>query len=198
MSVLDGSTDRLQAAGALLDERSVPNFRVRYGALATRSKSLAVAIRRVRLVGVDLTARELQGLRDIRVLLGTLDAGTFVAEADAVMMYPERRQVGERLLWLLQTGVLRVRVAPLQSWAPDFSVFFDQEGPAEALFGCHWFQGPHPHPGPAFATLCGRDGAALGAARFQELWRAGHDVSPAIERILGGARRRAAAVEETD
>ena len=197
MSVLDGSADRLQAAGALLDERSVPNFRDRFGTLATRSKSLAVAIRRVRLVGVDLSSDELRTLRDIRVLLGGLDAARFVAEADAVMTSPDRRSVAERLLWLLQTGVLRVRVAPLLSWAPDFSIFYDDEGPAEALFGCHWFQRPHPHPGPAFATLCGREGASLGASRFQELWRAAHDVSPAVERILGGARRRAVA-DETD
>lgn len=152
-----------------------------------------MAIRRVRLMGVDLTEAEVKGLARIRVLLGDLDAGTFVAEADAVMTDPERRVVGERLLWLLQTAVLRVRVAPLLSWAPDFSVFHDTDGPSNAIFGCHWFQRPYPHPGPAFATLCGRAGASLGAVRFEELWLSGHDVTPAVERMLGMARSRAGA-----
>jgi hypothetical protein len=198
MSSMEDPTDRHHVAGALLDERSAPNLRHRFGALATRSESLAVAIRRIRLMGVDLTEAEVKGLRRMRVLLGDMDAGTFVAEADAVMMDPERRVVGERLMWLLQSGVLHVRVAPLMSWAPDFSVFHDSDGPSNAIFGCHWFQRPYPHPGPAFATFCGRAGASLGAVRFEELWISGHDVTPAVERMLGVARSRAGAASIQD
>ena len=150
-----------------------------------------MAIRRVRLTGVDLSADELRQISRVRVLLGELDAGTFVAEADAVMVDPKRREGADRLLWLLQTGVVSVRIAPLMTWAPDFSVFSGDTGPTHAIYGCHWFQRPPPSPGPAFAILCNGTGAALGFRRFEELWRMGHDATPAVEGMLLSARRRA-------
>lgn len=190
---LEGPLGRHTLAGALLDERSTPSLRKRFGDLATRSKSLAVAIRRVRLAGVDLSADELRGIDRVRVLLGQLDAATFVAEADAVMVDPSRREGADRLLWLLQTGVLRVHIAPLVTWAPDFSVFSDRTGPTHAIYGCHWFQRPPPSPGPAFALVCTGSGANLGFQRFEELWRMGHDATPAVEGMLLSAQRRAGA-----
>ena len=89
---MEDPAGRHTVAGALLDERSTPSLRERFGELAARSKSLAVAIRRVRLPGVDLSADELRQVSRVRVLLGQLDAGTFVAEADAVMVDPLRRE----------------------------------------------------------------------------------------------------------
>ncbi|NNF29523.1 MAG: hypothetical protein HKN73_20020 [Gemmatimonadetes bacterium] len=191
---MEGPPGRHPVAGALLDERSTPSLRERFGDLAARSKSLAVAIRRVRLTGVDLTADELRQVSSIRVLLGGLDAGTFVAEADAVMVDASRREGAERLLWLLQTGVASVRIAPLLTWAPDFSVFSNRAGPTHAIYGCHWFQRPPPSPGPAFALICSGSGAALGFRRFEELWRMGHDATPAVEGMLLAAQRRAGVV----
>jgi len=187
---MEDSTGRHSVAGALLDERSAPSLRKRFGDLAARSRSLAVAIRRVRLLGVDLSADELRRIRTLRVLLGELDARTFVAEAEAVMIDKARREVGERLLWLLQTGVLSVRIAPLITWAPDFSVFGDDSGPTHAIYGCHWFQRPPPSPGPAFAVVCDGTGASLGARRFEELWRMGYDATPAVEGMLLAAGRQ--------
>ncbi len=149
-----------------------------------------MAIRRVRLMGVDLSADELRRVRALRVLLGELDARTFVAEAEAVMIDRGRREGGERLLWLLQTGVLSVRIAPLITWAPDFSVFADDSGPTHAIYGSHWFQRPPPTPGPAFAVVCNGTGASLGAQRFEELWRLGYDATPAVEGMLLAARRQ--------
>ena len=177
--------------GELLDERSVPDLRDRFGQLAQHSTQLAVAVRRIRLTGVDLTTAETASLRRIRVLVSELNAGVFGAEADCVMIDPSRRPIAERLVPLLGTGVLEVRVAPLAFWSPDFSIFFDDARPQAAILGVHWFQRPFPHDGPAFATLYGQQGAAAAAGRFEELWTIAYDVSQAVESILAAARERA-------
>lgn len=176
--------------GDLFDERTVPDLRDRFGQLARESTELAVAVRRIRLTGVDLGVEEMASLGRIRVLLSELNAEVFGTEADCVMLNPERRATAERLGKLLASGVLEVRVAPMAVWTPDFSVFGKAAQPHAVIFGVHWFQRPYPHVGPAFATVHGPDGAARAAARFEELWEIAHDVTEAIEGLLLAARER--------
>ena len=181
--------------GELLDERTEPDLRIRFGLLARDSTEISVAARHIRLAAVDLGADEARGLARIRVLLSELSAATFRTEAETVMADPRRRPVAERLHGLLVSGALETRVAPMTFWTPDFAVFHRNAHPFAAVFGLHWFQQPFPHSGPAFATICGRKGANHGARRFAELWSDAHDVTEAVKGLLGGARKR---VPESD
>jgi len=175
------------ALGELLDERCEPDLRLRFGLLTVKSTEIAVAARRIRLAGVDLGADEAKGLAAIRVVLAELHADTFRTDAECVMSDPRRRPVAERLGGLLASGALLVRVAPMSVWAPDFSVFRRDGRPFAAVFGFHWFQRPFPESGPAFATVCGTEGANMADARFQELWHDAHDVTEAVQRLLDEA-----------
>lgn len=176
-----------QALGEVLDERAQPNLRARFGLLALKSTEIAFAARHIRLAGVDLGAEEAQGLARIRVILAELSAETFRTDAECVMADPERRPVAERLSRLLASGGLLVRVAPMAVWTPDFSVFHRDDRPIAAIFGFHWFQRPFPESGPAFATVCGADGAELAAARFRDLWAGAYDATEAVRGMLDEA-----------
>ena len=180
-----------QALGEVLDERAQPDLRVRFGLLALKSTEIAFAARHIRLAGVDLGADEAQGLVRIRVVLAELNSATFRADAECVMADPERRPVAERLSRLLANGGLQVRVAPMAVWTPDFSVFHRDDRAFAAIFGFHWFQRPFPESGPAFATVCGADGAELAGARFRELWSGAYDVTEAVGGMLDEAMAKA-------
>ena len=180
-----------QALGEVLDERAQPDLRVRFGLLALKSTEIAFAARHIRLAGVDLGADEAQGLVRIRVVLAELNSATFRADAECVMADPERRPVAERLSRLLANGGLQVRVAPMAVWTPDFSVFHRDGRAFAAIFGFHWFQRPFPESGPAFATVCGADGAELAGARFRELWSSAYDVTEAVGGMLDEAMAKA-------
>ncbi len=142
---------------------------------------------------LDLSRRELAGLVRLRVVLAMLDAITLDLEASAVMLRPDRRETLRVITGLLATGIIEVRAAPLAGWAPDFSVFRDADGPFAVLLGSHWFQRPYPHRGPALAALHGQAGATLALSRFEDVWRSGHDISPAVLGILERARGRSGA-----
>lgn len=174
----------------LLDERSVPDFRACFGALARRATTLDVAVTRIRLTTLELDVGELAGLTRMRVLLAEVRAPLLDVEAHDALLDPAREVTLRHLIAELARGRLQVRAAPLGGWAPDFSVFHGRRGPVGALVGPHWLERPYPYRGPAWATLVGPAPARRVAARFDELWRAGHDVSPALARILD----RAAAV----
>ena len=179
---MEDPAGRHTVAGALLDERSTPSLRERFGELAARSKSLAVAIRRVRLPGVDLSADELRQVSRVRVLLGQLDAGTFVAEADAVMVDPPPERGGRPTPLAPPDGDRGRPNRPAGHLGSGLLGLLRRlTGPTHAIYGCHWFQRPPPSPGPAFALVCQGNGASLGSQRFEELWRAGHDATPAVE-----------------
>lgn len=180
-----------QALGEVLDERAQPNLRARFGRFALESTEIAFAARHIRLAGVDLGADEAQGLARIRVVLAELSAATFRADAECVMADPERRPVAERLSRLLASGGLLVRVSPMAVWTPDFSVFHRNDRAIAAIFGFHWFQRPFPESGPAFATVCGADGAELAAARFRDLWSGAYDVTEAVGGMLDEALTKA-------
>jgi hypothetical protein len=175
----------------LFDERARPDFRDVFGALASRSTDIAVAITRVRLSTVDLTKRELGSIEHFRVLVAEMNALRLDAEARALQSDPKRSPNAEMLRRLLEAGTLEVRSSPLAGWSPDFTVFSGPAGPMAVLLGFHAFERPYPHRGPALAALHGADAARLAARRHDEIWERAHDVGPAIWSILSKARSRA-------
>jgi hypothetical protein len=179
------------APASLLDERTRPDFRDVFAALACRAVDIATAVTRVRLAAVDLTDIELSGLSSLRVVVAELRALQLDAEAVAIQADPRRAPRVELLREMLESGRLEVRAAPLAGWSPDFTVFSDANGPWAVLSGYHWFERPFRHRGPAFASLHRADAARLAARRHLDLWEAAHDVGPAVWNILSKAHRAA-------
>ncbi|MGE0159512.1 MAG: hypothetical protein AB7T31_08855 [Gemmatimonadales bacterium] len=178
----------LTEPAALFDERTRPDFRDVFGALAVQATDIAVAVTRVRLSTVDLTARELASVEHFRVLVAEMNALRLDAEARAVQADPRRAPNAEMLRRLLEAGTLEVRSSPLAGWSPDFSVFAGTGGPTAVLVGFHSFERPYPHRGPALAALHGPAAARLASHRHAEIWDRAHDVGPAIWSILSKAR----------
>jgi hypothetical protein len=176
----------------LHDERSPLGFRRLFGDLLARSQALDTALRRIRLGSVDLSARELAGVKRFRVLVAEVDARTVEEEAYGLDMDPEKRESLARIRTLLETGVMEIRSAPLGGWSPDFSVFSGTRGPHSLLLGLHWFQRPSLHRGPAWAVCLGETEARHGHRRYQELWEGAHDIGEAILGLLHRASRREA------
>jgi hypothetical protein len=166
--------------GFLLDERRRPDFRDVFGAMSRRSTSVAIAVTRVRLSTVDLSTDEFDRLASLRVLLSEVSALQLDAEARGLLQLPRRAPNIRILTRLLESGRLEVRSAPLGGWSPDFTVFADAAGPQAVLTGFHAFERPYPHRGPALASLHGKEGAALAAARHAELWERAHDIGPTL------------------
>ena len=134
---------------ALLDERTRPDFRDAFGALASQSTGIATAVTRVRLSTMDLTESELQGVERFRVLVAEMNAIQLTAEARGLTNDPARAPRLACLQRMLESGRLEVRAAPLAGWSPDFTVFSNAAGPSAVLTGFHWFERPYPHRGPA-------------------------------------------------
>ena len=168
----------------LLDERSSSGFRAVFGDSLSRSFAADVAILRIRLSAVDLSAQEMADLGRLRVLVAEVNARTVEEEAYALVMDPEKRENLRLVLNLLKTGVLEIRSAPLGGWSPDFTVFSDTRGPQELLLGLHWFHQPFPHRGPAWAARFGAGEASRAHHRFQEIWAGAHDIGPAVRRLM--------------
>jgi hypothetical protein len=173
----------------LLDERSRPDFRSVFGALAQGSTDIAVAVTRVRLSTLDLTHAELERVETMRVLLTELNALTLDAEARLIRADPGRAWRIELFRLMLEQGRLEIRSAPLGGWSPDFTVFADPGGPHALLKGLHWFERPYPHRGPALASVHFGDAARLAARRHLDVWNRAHDVGPAVWNILSKAER---------
>jgi hypothetical protein len=180
--------------GALLDERSRPDFRRVFGALAAGATEIRVAVTRVRLATLDLERTELTGVESMRVLVAELNALTLDAEARLLRSDPERAARVALYRGLLESGRLEVRSAPLGGWAPDFTVFTDAHGPGAVLVGRHWFERPYVR-GPAFTSVHRGDAARLAARRHDQLWDRAHDVGPAVWSILSRAERSARLAE---
>ena len=173
--------------GALLDERSRPDFRDVFGQLARGSEAISVAITRVRITTVDLTRDELARVSSLRVLVAELSALRLDAEARALSTEPRRSDNVAQLLEMLESGRLEVRSAPLGGWSPDFTVFETAGAAHSVLTGFHWFERPYPHRGPALASLHAGDAARLAGTRFEDVWASAHDVGPAVWSILARA-----------
>jgi len=180
----------------LLDERSRPDLRSVYGSLAARSRRLDAAVARIRLAGMTLDTRELAGMVRVRVVLAEMNALALSVDADAVASDPSRRPRILMLERLLRQGTLRVRLAPLAGWTPDFTVFSGVsrtaggEDPHTLVLGPHWFERPFPHPGPALNAVMTGDAVLLAAERFERLWERGHDVSLPVCLAISEALRR--------
>jgi hypothetical protein len=181
----------------LIDDRSRPGFRELYGRLARRSTGLDVALTHLRLSTLDLSERELAHVQRIRLLLAEVSAASLDAEAHALLHRGPMAANLRRLATLLTLGRIEVRSAPLGGWAPDFSVFRNEHGPFGVLVGPHRFDRGLMHEGPVLASLHGEEGSVRVAARFAEIWARGHDIRPAIARILGRAEQRATSANAT-
>ena len=183
--LLPGTTT-LQAA--LLDERTRPDFRAAFAALARQSTDIATAVTRVRLSTMDLTESELGGVESFRVLVAEMNAIHLTAEARGLVNDPARSSRLTLLQRMLEAGNLELRAAPLAGWSPDFTVFSGASGPLAVLIGAHSFERPYPHPGPALCSLHSVEAARLARDRHSEIWETAHDIGPAVWNILSRAR----------
>lgn len=176
------------ASGVLFDERGRPDFRDVFLGLARRATAIATAVTRVRLRTLDLRDDDLPRVRSLRVLVSEVNALHLDAEARVLLGHPRRAPTVRMLAERLEAGRLEVRSAPLGGWAPDFTVFSDDDDSAFAvLTGYHWLERPYPHRGPALAALHGQEAAHLAGRRHAELWEVAHDVGPALWSLLARA-----------
>ena len=179
---------------ALLDDRTRPDFRDAFGALASQSTGIATAVTRVRLSTMDLTESELQGVERFRVLVAEMNAIQLTAEARGLTNDPARAPRLAFLQRMLESGRLEVRAAPLAGWSPDFTVFSNAAGPSAVLTGFHWFERPYPHRGPALSSLHFAEAARVAGRRHAELWETAHDIGPAVWSILSKSHPRRTSV----
>ena len=103
----------VSAPAYLFDERSRPDFRDVFGALARDSTEVAAAVTRIRLTTVDLRSDEVASLRHFRVLLCEMSALRLEGEAHALLHLRRRAPRLRLMLGLLEEGLLEVRAAPL-------------------------------------------------------------------------------------
>jgi hypothetical protein len=181
----------------LLDERSTVSFRQVFGEILSCSTAVETAILRIRLSGVDLTAKEVASVRTFRVLVAEVSARTVEDEAYALLTDPEKRQNLARILALLRSRRMEIRSAPLGGWSPDFSVFHDDRGPACLLIGLHLFRPPFPNGGPSWAARLGPEAARRAHVRFEEIWRGAHEIGHPVQGIMERAARLAGRAEPT-
>ncbi len=174
------------ATTQLFDEMGGGGFQGHFREELRDAGTLDLALKRLRLTGIDI-GEELDHVRSIRLVLARVSAAGLDAEAHALVA---RAEAGDRLgyfLRIIAEGRMRIRVAPLGGWYPDFSVFSDARGPRSVLLGFHQFETGQPLPGPVLAARFGRSGALLARRRFEEIWTRSHDVLPAIRTILSRA-----------
>ncbi|MFO8175873.1 MAG: hypothetical protein R6T96_16435 [Longimicrobiales bacterium] len=174
----------------LLDERGPRSFRWAFSHLLLQSTGLDTAMHRIRLSGVDLSAREVQNVSRMRILVADINARTLEEEAFGLLMDREKHANLVRILTLLREGRMELRSAPLAGWSPDFSVFSGPDGPLGLILGLHWIQRPFPHRGPAWAAIFGPEEAGMAGRRFQGLWSGAHEIGPAVRRLLERASSR--------
>lgn len=164
-----------------LDERSgdgKESLRDLIGRLLVNATRADIALTRVRLAALDLTASEVHSGARCRVLLGALDAAILLDATDATTaIRPGLRHLAE---WLASDR-LEVRSAGIGAWTPDFSVYEDRAGRSTSLVGAHYFGSPQLAVGPSVTVVTTDESAALLLRdRFEELWDRAHDVAPAI------------------
>jgi len=175
--------------GTLIDERSRPDFRDVFGALARSSVDVASAVTRVRLSTLDFGPSDFERVESLRVVVVELNALTLDSEARLIQADRSRAPRVAFFRQMLEEGRLEVRSAPLGGWSPNFTVFSTSGGPHAVVVGRHWFERPYPLRGPALASVHFDDAARLAAKRFEELWGRAHDVGPALWSLLSQAER---------
>lgn len=167
-----------ERAGEMSGDRVGESLRTLIGGLLMTATRADIALARVRLAALDLTAPEVRSGARCRVLLGELDASVLLDAADnAAAIRPGLRHLAE---WLASDR-LEVRSAGIGAWMPDFSVYEDRAGRATSLVGAHYFGSPQLAVGPSVTVvMTDEDAARLLRERFDELWTRAHDVAPAI------------------
>lgn len=166
----------------VLDERtgvrSEESLRTLIGGLLVDATRADIALSRVRLAALDLTAPEVGSGAHCRVLLGELDASVLLDAADG---RDDSRPGLRHLADWLTSDRLEVRSAGIGAWTPDFSVYQDASGTTTSLVGAHYFGSPQLSVGPSVTIVTTDTSAArLLRERFDELWDLAHDVAPAI------------------
>lgn len=162
------------------------SLRTLIGRLLVDATRADIALARVRLAALDLTAPEVRSGARCRVLLGALDASVLLDAAndassgtpnETAVVRPGLRHLAE---WLASDR-LEVRSAGIGAWKPDFSVYEDRAGTSTSLVGAHYFGSPQLAVGPSVTVVTTDASAArLLRGRFDELWGRAHDVAPAI------------------
>jgi hypothetical protein len=170
----------------LFDERDGGGFRACFQEELQAAWSLDLALRRLRLSAIDV-GEELDAVRSVRLVLAQVSAYALDAEAHALVARSGARARLGLFIRLMEEGRMKIRVAPLGGWSPDFSVFTDSRGPRAVLLGFHQFERTHPLPGPALGARFGRRGALLACRRFEDIWARAYDVLPAVRTILARA-----------
>lgn len=170
----------------LFDEREGGGFRARFQEELQAAWTLDLALKRLRLTAIDV-GEELDAVRSVRLVLAQVSASALDAEAHALVARSGARSRLGLFLRLMDEGRMKIRVAPLGGWSPDFSVFTDARGPRSVLLGFHQFERIHPLPGPALGVRLGRQDALLACHRFEDIWARAYDVLPAVRTILARA-----------
>lgn len=159
----------------VIDEFTTPTVRETLGALMSASQRVDIAMTRMRLSGIDLTAGEVGKLVKLRVVLGKLDA-------DALLQSQSKPiDQLQRLRAFASSGVLEVRSAPRFTWDPDFSVYDDRA----AMIGAHYTELPYAADGIALTCIVVNPNAIRRcAARFDAMWELSYDVLPVVIETL--------------
>lgn len=187
----------MKSSTVFIDEHTHPPFRQRLGRFLRQARHADFAVTRIRIAGIDLDDEEIAGVTRCRVLVAHLNADTLAEAADAGMLRPEHRRNLRVLLRFVDSGRLQLRAAGLDAWVPDFSLF---HGDADALIlGAHYIGRTYPTVGLSLTCITD-DAAAIRTAtrRFEDLWREGRDVLPAIRGTLELALAAASAPNPTE
>ncbi|MGH7477463.1 MAG: helicase-related protein [Longimicrobiales bacterium] len=173
---------------SLLDSGDVGRVRRTIVSLLRRSPRVDIALRRLRIAGIDLADADLGGIERCRLLVGRVDAATWLDAAQDVRADPARIGNLGALLRLAMRRRIAIRCAGLGGWDPDFSIFEPppaHSDAAVALLGAHYFARPVPARGYSFTAIV--DDAAVVMRlrlRFEELWVAGYDASEPVFELL--------------
>jgi hypothetical protein len=166
----------------VLDETGDPSLREVLGTLLATAAHADLAVSRVHLSAIDLSAAEASGMGRCRFLLGRLEAAGLSGIGDGA----ERSHL-RTLHELLRSGRVEIRSAGMGAWAPDFSVFRNIRGAGRlpftnvCLIGAHYFHHPLSAVGPSLTCVLAEPHAVeLAARRFADLWQRAHDVQPAV------------------
>lgn len=167
----------------LLDEASQPGLRDVIGSLLEAADTACIAVARVRLGVIDLSAAETGHVQSCRILLGRLDADGLTS------LTPGGSGSAAHLMALyrfIASPRVQVRSAGMGAWLPDFSIYEgvslpERPSAAVCLMGAHWFRAPPVAEGPSFSCLLTDERAVARARRrFDELWLGAHDVRGAV------------------
>lgn len=176
---------RAEPRDRLIDERARPGLAAEVRTLLRTARRVDLALRRIRLAGLQLDADDLAAVASCRLLLGRLDAATLIDAGDDARADPRRLRGLVTLRDFVCAGRLQARAAGVDGWAPDFSRYHEADAAGAALIGAHYFSRPAPLLGAALTVWTAAPAAlALLDERFAALWAGGHDVTELLAEVL--------------